>query len=163
MNIHFKLDILVISSPNDNRTEIFNSLSGCNIFNASSFFETIEKFSTNEPDIVFIDDDLTTFDTDTVIREIIKLDNTAVCVILSSNANKERIITAQSTGAFAYILKPFSVTKVHECVKKVMDLQVELLQAPYSDLELKKAKNFSEKLKKNENTGCEDTIIHKLS
>lgn len=163
MDVHFKLDALIASSANDTRTEIVNSLSGCNIYNSSSFFETIEKFSSHEPDIVFIDDDLVSFDTDSTIREILKLDKTAICVILSSNARKERIITAQATGAFAYILKPFTPSKIHECMQKIMDLQVELLQVPYSDLELKKAKNFSKKIRKHENTSGQDSVIHKES
>ena len=120
---NFKFNVLIVSSANDKSSDILNALPGFTFLNSYSFLETIDKFSSNHPDIVFIDDDMVRFDTDSLVKEILKIDNTASCIILSSDSCQGRIIKARSNGAFSYILKPFSESKIHSCIKQIMELQ----------------------------------------
>ncbi len=91
--------------------DIFESAGYVNFIEAGNGREAIEKFKTENPDIIFLDVIMPEFNGIDVLREIGK---TAKVVVVSAVGQKDVIDEAKSYGALDYVVKPFDRDQVLE-------------------------------------------------
>jgi DNA-binding NarL/FixJ family response regulator len=80
--------------------------------------EAISQYQELQPDVVMMDLTMPEMNGIDAIKEIIKIDPTAVILICSASNQQDMIVDALDTGAKGYLMKPFKPTRLNEIIKK---------------------------------------------
>lgn len=78
-----------------------------------------------KPDLVFLDVVMPLMSGIEVLKQIKLVDAEAIVIMLTSMANRENVMEAKNSGAFAYLLKPFEVQKVRRVVSTIKQILAE--------------------------------------
>ncbi len=89
-----------------------------NIATAGTGAEGIDEYRKTRPDVVFLDVVMPVMDGLTALKEIRRIDPSAVVVMVTSIASQETVMALKEAGAYSYILKPFEEAKFTEILRK---------------------------------------------
>jgi DNA-binding NtrC family response regulator len=87
---------------------------------ANTAVQAFKKFTQEKPQAVFLDISLHSSDGIKVLRKIREENNITPVIIMSSFENKKIIARAFQAGAFEYIKKPISITKIRQTLIKAV-------------------------------------------
>ncbi len=79
----------------------------------------LKKINTLKPDIVLLDITMPEMDGLECLKEISKLENKPIVIMISAMAQKENVIKAISLGAKSFIVKPFNNEEVLSTINKL--------------------------------------------
>jgi two-component system chemotaxis response regulator CheY len=91
------------------------------IFQAFDGIDATDKYKSQKPDLVFMDITMPRLNGLDALRKIKKLDNNAKVVMLTSKGEQFVVKESIKLGACGYILKPVSVEKIEDSIKRVFD------------------------------------------
>lgn len=87
---------------------------------ASNGLKAVEMFKELSPDLVTMDVNMPEMDGIEALKSILEYDKNARVVMLTSEGQKQVVLSAISMGAKGYIVKPPQKIKVCETVKKAL-------------------------------------------
>ncbi len=82
--------------------------------------KAIEKYKELNPDLVLMDITMPEMDGIQALKEIKKLDGSALVIMCSAMGQQAMVIESIQAGAKDFIVKPFQAERVIEAVKKVV-------------------------------------------
>lgn len=85
--------------------------------------ELAEKF---QPDVAVMDINMPRLDGIAAIQAIAKVSPATVCMIMSSEGERDMIMKAMSAGVREYVLKPFTVEEFVSAVRRAMEQATEV-------------------------------------
>lgn len=98
------------------RSLVANTFKGkCKIIELGDVTTLVDSYLEHLPDVLFLDIHLPGGSGIDALGEILKFDNSAYIVILSSDSVKENVLSAKKLGARGFIAKPFTRQKLEEC------------------------------------------------
>ncbi|MDD5455739.1 MAG: response regulator [Candidatus Margulisbacteria bacterium] len=114
--------ILVVDDASFMRIKIANMLkkSGHEIIQAENGQIAVEKYKSDSPQIVFMDITMPVKNGIEALKEIIDFDKSAKVIMLSNEAQQERIMEAIQCGAKKFIAKPFDDEKIISCLNELL-------------------------------------------
>lgn len=80
----------------------------------------IEKYKEFKPDIVTLDITMPVMTGIDALKEIIKIDNEAKVIMVSSLGQENKVMDAMSSGAKDFVLKPLKEDKVKAAIERVL-------------------------------------------
>lgn len=83
-------------------------------------WDALEKIQSLAPDIVFLDMLMPQMDGLEVMRRLAAFANRPKIIMLSSVSTRDKILSARDAGADMYVIKPFSVDKVHDAIARCL-------------------------------------------
>ncbi len=101
-------------------TKILNTIGGCLVGEAISGQDAVQKYRNLKPDIVFMDITMPGMEGIDALEQIIRDDNTARVIMVSSLSHKTLVQDALKKGAKHYITKPVSNKSLAEVVQFVL-------------------------------------------
>ena len=99
------------------RRFILSENSEMEIVEARNGEESLEKYKSERPDLVFMDIKMPGMDGITALEEIKKIDSSAKVVMCTSLKEPEQEERAKKAGAKGYIMKPFSKQDILDAIK----------------------------------------------
>ena len=87
---------------------------------AENGLKAIEKYKETSPDLVLMDITMPEMDGIQALKEIKKLDPSALVIMCSAMGQQAMVIESIQAGARDFIVKPFQADRVIEAVKKVV-------------------------------------------
>ena len=90
---------------------------GVEILEAKNGMECVEMYTSDKPDLVFIDIVMPVLDGVSAVKGIIEADKDAKVIIVSSVGTQKELKAAIEAGAKDFIQKPFSKAQIQEVVK----------------------------------------------
>ncbi|UNC91777.1 response regulator [Candidatus Contubernalis alkaliaceticus] len=87
---------------------------------AEDGLQAVEKYKTEQPDLVTMDITMPNMDGISAIKEIMSYDAKAKIIVCSAMGQKSLVIEALSSGAKDFIVKPFQPDRILDAVKKVL-------------------------------------------
>lgn len=81
--------------------------------------EAIDKYKELKPDLVILDITMPEVDGIQGLKGIIDYDNSALAVMCSAMGQQSIVIEAIQSGAKDFIVKPFQVDRILECLNKL--------------------------------------------
>ena len=88
---------------------------------AQDGLEAIEKYKSENPDLVTMDITMPNMDGISAIKEIMQIDQAAKIIVCSAMGQKGLVIEALSAGAKDFIVKPFQPDRILEAVQKALE------------------------------------------
>jgi two-component system chemotaxis response regulator CheY len=82
--------------------------------------QAVAKFKSEKPDLVLLDIIMEKKDGMEALKDIMKIDKKAKCIMVSAVGQEQMVKDALKAGASDFIVKPFNAEKVAESVKKVL-------------------------------------------
>ena len=87
---------------------------------AENGLKAVEKYKEVAPDLVLMDITMPEMDGIQALKEIKKLDSSALVIMCSAMGQQAMVIESIQAGAKDFIVKPFQAERVIEAVKKVV-------------------------------------------
>lgn len=115
-SVHYS--ILLIDDDKSSRELLSNILQGHDKVGVSTGQEGFHKFKELCPDIVFLDIGLMDVNGLTLLQDMIAYDPEIFVVMLTKSALAEDVNKAKNYGAAAYVVKPFSIFEIENCITK---------------------------------------------
>ena len=114
--------ILVVDDEPKMRTLLFEALTrqGHAVDLAENGTEALEKFKAHPFDLVLTDIRMPGLDGMELLREINKLSPQTPVVVVTGYGTVDNAVEAMRSGAFDYVLKPFSVDLIEEIVERAL-------------------------------------------
>ena len=120
-----KLKILVVDDSSVMRKGIIELLNGgipAEYVEAVDGNEAVNLYKKEKPDLVTMDINMPECDGMEALTSIMNIDKGAKIVMLTTEAEKEKIIEAVSIGAKSYIIKPINKERAIEKIRNVLGL-----------------------------------------
>lgn len=92
--------------------------------------QAVQKFNELRPEIVMMDITMPEMDGIEAMREIRRIEPSAVVLICSAMSQQDLISDALKAGANGYVMKPFKPDKVHEVIRKNVTPHIQALKPP---------------------------------
>ncbi len=83
--------------------------------------DALEKIQALTPDIIFLDMLMPQMDGLEVLNRLASFARRPRVIMLSSVSARDKILAAREAGADCYILKPFSIDKVHDAIARCLE------------------------------------------
>ena len=111
---------LIVDDSAYNRTLLTAILrkKGLTIETSDNGDDAVSKFSTMQPDIVFLDYIMPKKSGVEALSEMKKLNPNFIGIMLTSISATEDVQAAKNAGANGYILKPYEAEKIYEVLRK---------------------------------------------
>ncbi len=87
---------------------------------AENGLKAVEKYKEVNPDLVLMDITMPEMDGIQALKEIKKVDSSALVIMCSAMGQQAMVIESIQAGAKDFIVKPFQAERVIEAVKKVV-------------------------------------------
>lgn len=101
--------------------DVLSSMGAVNFIEAVNGKEAVEKYITEEPDIVFLDIVMPIKDGVTAVQEIIAGDPNAQIIIVSSVGTQQQLKSAIEAGAKDFVQKPINAEQIKAIVAAKFD------------------------------------------
>jgi DNA-binding NarL/FixJ family response regulator len=111
--------------------------------------EAIKQYEELQPDIVMMDLTMPEMNGLDAIKEILKIDPTAVILICSASNQQEMIVEALDIGAKGYLMKPFKPDRLNEIISKYAEPH--LVSKKEDEKKLEREASWSQNLSKEVN------------
>ncbi|MFS0672533.1 response regulator [Ornithinibacillus sp. 179-J 7C1 HS] len=115
--------ILIVDDAKFMRTTLQTILTKSNheiVGEAENGEEAISLFSEHHPDLIIMDITMPVMNGIDAIREIMKIDSTALVIVCSAMGHQKVVVEAIELGAKDFIVKPFDEHRVLETVNRVL-------------------------------------------
>jgi DNA-binding NarL/FixJ family response regulator len=96
--------------------------------------QAVQKFNELRPEIVMMDITMPEMDGIEAMREIRRIEPSAVVLICSAMSQQDLISDALKAGANGYVMKPFKPDKVHEVIRKNVAPHIQAFKPPVKQL-----------------------------
>jgi two-component system chemotaxis response regulator CheY len=100
-------------------SKIFENLGHEVVFDATNGQEAIDAYTKFKPDLVTMDITMPDMDGITALKHIIKEDNEAKIIMVTSHGQEDMVIKSIQAGAVGYILKPITEEKMAQVIGEV--------------------------------------------
>ena len=116
-----KTNILVVDDVRSMRVTLGGILEdkGHNVVMAEDGYQAIEAVKNNTFDVIFIDIKMPGINGVQTFREIKKIDNKAVVIMMTAYSVEDLLKEAVEEGAYATVYKPFDLEKIIAVIEKV--------------------------------------------
>ena len=94
---------------------------GCEIFTAESGEKGVEIFKSDTPDIVLLDLNMPGMGGIETLRELRKLNNDAIVIIITAHGDIETAVSAIKLGAYDFVEKPFELDRITVVINKAIE------------------------------------------
>lgn len=88
---------------------------------ATNGFEAVEKFNETKPDLLLLDMAMPKKDGISALKEILDANPDAKIIMITASDNINTMKECISSGALAYLLKPFNFEDVLKTIAKILD------------------------------------------
>ncbi|MBI3242929.1 MAG: response regulator [Chloroflexi bacterium] len=88
--------------------------------------EAVELAEKLQPDVAVMDINMPRLDGLTAIKAIAKVSPATVCMIMSSEGERDMLVKAMQAGVREYVLKPFTVEEFVSAVRRAMEQAAEV-------------------------------------
>lgn len=88
---------------------------------ATNGFEAVEKFNETKPDLLLLDMAMPKKDGISALKEILDVNPDAKIIMITASDNINTMKECISSGALAYLLKPFNFEDVLKTIAKILD------------------------------------------
>ena len=89
------------------------------VFAATNGHEAIDAFKKYKPDLITMDITMPDMDGITAVKHIIKYDENAKIIMVTSHGQEDMVIKSIQAGAISYILKPITEEKMAGVISEV--------------------------------------------
>ena len=96
--------------------DILSSMGAVHFIEAVNGKETVEKYISEKPDVIFLDIIMPIKDGITAVKEIIAEDSAAQIIIVSSVGTQQQLKAAIEAGAKDFIQKPLNPDTIHHII-----------------------------------------------
>ena len=100
-------------------SKIFENLGHELVFAATNGHEAIDAFKKYKPDLITMDITMPDMDGITAVKHIIKYDENAKIIMVTSHGQEDMVIKSIQAGAISYILKPITEEKMAGVISEV--------------------------------------------
>ncbi|NVK26137.1 MAG: response regulator [Gammaproteobacteria bacterium] len=107
-----------VSAVREFMRQSLNHLGAVDVYEASNGQMAIEKYSSNFPDVVFLDIELPDTDGLSILKKIKAIKSDAFVVMISAYSSVDNVKSTIADGASGFIVKPFSPQKITTILKK---------------------------------------------
>ncbi len=117
--------VLVVDDSEVMRKAIINLIGEELSFNyaeANDGIEAMEQYKSYKPDLVTLDINMPNQDGIETLKQIMDFDNNAKVVMLTTEAEKAKIVQSVSLGAKSYIVKPMDKIKAIAKLKMALNI-----------------------------------------
>jgi DNA-binding NtrC family response regulator len=94
---------------------------GCEVFTAESGDEGVEVFKGESPDIVLLDLNMPGMGGIDTLKELRKLNNDAIIIIITAHGDIETAVSAIKLGAYDFVEKPFELDRITVVINKAIE------------------------------------------
>ena len=94
---------------------------GCEVFTAESGEEGVEVFKSDSPDIVLLDLNMPGMGGIDTLKELRKLNNDAIVIIITAHGDIETAVSAIKLGAYDFVEKPFELDRITVVINKAIE------------------------------------------
>ncbi len=112
--------VLVVDDAMFMRTKASRLLSGegFQVVEASNGAEAVERFKTEQPDLVLMDITMPVLDGIGALRAIKSMDDGAKVIMVTALGQRSMVLEAIRAGARDFVVKPFQPEKLMDAVRK---------------------------------------------
>jgi len=104
----------------------------CLLIEAASGAEALKKFSTKNPTAVFLDISLPDANGLDILQKLLAKNPVVPVIIITGIGSTELRTRALSLGAFDYLEKPLSVTRIREILERIKKSPKTLSKKPFT-------------------------------
>jgi two-component system response regulator AtoC len=94
---------------------------GCEVFTAESGEEGVEVFKSDSPDIVLLDLNMPGMGGIDTLKELRKLNNDTIVIIITAHGDIETAVSAIKLGAYDFVEKPFELDRITVVINKAIE------------------------------------------
>lgn len=99
---------------------VLAQLGHTDIAEASDGVEAIESIKAQRPDLMLVDWNMPNMDGITLVRTVRQSDKTLPMIMVTTEAEKSRVIEAIKAGVNNYVVKPFTAQTLSEKIEQTM-------------------------------------------
>ena len=92
-----------------------------NVAEASDGVEALSAIGNERPDLVLVDWNMPNMDGITLVRKIRQSDKVLPMIMVTTEAEKSRVVEALQAGVNNYVVKPFTVETLAEKINQTME------------------------------------------
>lgn len=116
--------ILIVDDELSIRRSLYNTFKKTyHVETASSGLEAVKKVESDDFDLVLLDQKMPDLDGLQVLKEIRKIDDRVIIIMITAYGSIESSVEAMKLGAFDYILKPYELDEIKMVVEKAINYQ----------------------------------------
>ncbi|MDE3060660.1 MAG: response regulator [Pseudomonadota bacterium] len=141
---HENLVVLVVEDQALFCQEARHALPQHEVVFARTVEEAKEQYDRHLPNITFLDLDLPDGDGFSVLSYIRKQDPLAYVVVLSGSKLQDDVNAAQNKGAQGYIMKPFTRSRLEQCIQDYMKFREKNIKQSIAETEQRRFKTLKE-------------------
>jgi len=116
--------LLIVDDELSIRRSLYNTFKKTyQVETASSGLEAVKKVESDDFDLVLLDQKMPDLDGLQVLKEIRKIDDRVIIIMITAYGSIESSVKAMKLGAYDYILKPYELDEIKIVVGKAIDYQ----------------------------------------
>ena len=100
--------------------KILNGMGHTDVAEAADGVLALAAFSAQRPDVVFVDWNMPNMDGLTLVQKIREVDKNVLLLMVTTEAEKARVIEAIKAGVNNYVVKPFTAQILAEKLEQTM-------------------------------------------
>lgn len=99
---------------------VLSEIGHTDVAEASDGVEALSKLQADRPDLMLVDWNMPNMDGITLIRKVRENDKTLPMIMVTTEAEKSRVLEAVKAGVNNYVVKPFTAETLSEKIKQTM-------------------------------------------
>ena len=116
--------LLIVDDELSIRRSLYNTFKKTyQVETASCGLEAVKKVESDDFDLVLLDQKMPDLDGLQVLREIRKIDDRVIIIMITAYGSIESSVEAMKLGAYDYILKPYELDEIKMVVEKAINYQ----------------------------------------
>ena len=88
---------------------------------AADGVEALSKLTAQRPDLMLVDWNMPNMDGITLVKKVRETDKTLPMIMVTTEAERSRILEAVKAGVNSYVVKPFTAETLGEKIKQTME------------------------------------------
>lgn len=100
---------------------VLSEIGHTDVAEAADGVEALEKLNADRPDLMLVDWNMPNMDGITLIRKVRENDKTLPMIMVTTEAEKSRVLEAVKAGVNNYVVKPFTAETLSEKIKQTME------------------------------------------
>ncbi len=100
---------------------VLSEIGHTDIVEAADGVEALSKLGAERPDLMLVDWNMPNMDGITLVRKVRETDKTLPMIMVTTEAEKSRVLEAVKAGVNNYVVKPFTAETLSEKIKQTMD------------------------------------------
>lgn len=100
---------------------VLSEIGHTDVVEAADGVEALSKLQADRPDLMLVDWNMPNMDGITLVRKVRETDKTLPMIMVTTEAEKSRVLEAVKAGVNNYVVKPFTAETLSEKIKQTMD------------------------------------------